>query len=208
MNSVSPVVSLANSTNDLLSTDVVLDKEVRLEIHQAIQAIQKRSEGLLSFTERYRKLTKVPMPQLEPIDAVALMSRVLTLMHPVLTQKGINLEKTVPEKELIFNADAEQLEQTFINLIKNAMEAVSESEEKVVYVSVERKDERVVFRIRDSGPGIPPELRDQIFIPFFTTKEEGSGIGLSLCRQIVYQHGGTLSVYSPEGEGAEFVITI
>ncbi len=208
MNSVSPVVSLAGSTADLLVSKGKIEKADRLELHNAIQAIQKRSEGLLHFTQKYRKLTKIPPPNIARIDAADLLQNVLTLMGPIMTQKNIEVLPSIPATPVIFDGDAEQLEQVFINLIKNAIDAVESSAVKTISITVKGIDNKMIFSIKDSGPGIPPHLRDQIFIPFFTTKEEGSGIGLSLCRQIVYQHGGTLKLYSEEGDGAEFVIEI
>ena len=208
MNSVSPVVSLANSMHDLLRQDVEIEGETREEVQAAIGAIQKRSEGLMKFTETYRRLTKVPLPKLESTDAVELMNRVLTLMQPIMSEKEIVLHRNFAAKEMPFRADVDQLEQVFINLIKNAIEAVHQSTTKEITVGIESRDARMHFRIADSGPGIPREILDQIFIPFFTTKRDGSGIGLSLCRQIVYQHGGSLSVYSPEEGGTLFIASI
>ena len=208
MNSVSPVVSLADSTNDLLATEAPIEGEVRQEVRAAVNAIQKRSEGLMKFTETYRRLTKIPEPKLSEVDAVELMDRILLLMHPVMKEKGIGMNKAYQAKEIIFSGDVDQLEQAFINLIKNAIEAVEEAPVKEITVGIERRDARVHFRFADSGPGIPKEMQEQIFVPFFTTKKEGSGIGLSLCRQIVYQHGGSLSVYSPEEGGTIFTAVI
>lgn len=208
MNSVSPVISLAHSTNDLISSNKEFDGETRDEIHQAIKAIQKRSEGLLHFTETYRRLTRVPPPALREMEAKAMLNDIIILMGAIMKNKGIDLEFTTPEKSIEFCGDQDQLEQVFINLIKNAIEALDGQEVKRIIVQLESRDSNVIFRIRDSGPGVPPELRDQIFIPFYTTKEEGTGIGLSLCRQIIYQHGGNLRANFPEEGGAEFIVTL
>lgn len=208
MNSVSPVVSLADSTHELLKNNDEFDSDDRSELLKAIQAIQRRSEGLLHFTQKYRKLTKIPPPTLEEIEAVEIMQNVLTLMRPIFNQKNIELSANLPNVPITFQGDAEQLEQVFINLLKNAMEALDGCKNRAVHVNVRGLDDKVSFSFKDSGPGIPPELREQIFIPFFTTKTEGSGIGLSLCRQIVYQHGGSIKLYSQEGEGTEFAVEI
>jgi len=208
MNSVSPVISLAHSTNDLIGTTKVIDQEARSEIHQAIKAIQKRSEGLLHFTETYRRLTKVPPPTLVKIDAKAMLDDVILLMGTIMKDKAIVLEYLTPEKPIEFWGDTEQLEQVLINLIKNAIEALVDVVDKKIIIQLESREASVIFRVRDSGPGVPMELRDQIFIPFYTTKEEGSGIGLSLCRQIIYQHGGSLRVNFPEEGGAEFIASL
>ncbi len=208
MNSVSPVISLAHSTNDLISRTEEVDNETKDEIHMAIKAIQKRTEGLLHFTETYRKLTKIPLPNLETLDARVLMEDVLLLMGTVMKAKGITLEVFIPERQILFQGDVEQLEQAFINLLKNAIEALVKALERKISVHLEIRDNSVVFRIKDTGPGVPPDLREQIFIPFYTTKEEGSGIGLSLCRQIIYQHGGSLRASFPEEGGSEFIVSL
>ncbi|NND34366.1 MAG: GHKL domain-containing protein [Saprospiraceae bacterium] len=208
MNSVSPVISLAHSTNDLLANTSEVDVATRDEIHQAVKAIQKRSEGLLHFTETYRRLTKVPPPRFHDLDAKELMDDVMLLMGTVMRDKNIDLEYQVPDKPVSFRGDPEQLEQSFINLVKNAIEAVEDSDAPKIWVQIEVRNQMLVFRIRDNGPGVPAELRDQIFIPFYTTKPEGSGIGLSLCRQIIYQHGGTLRAIFPEEGGSEFLISL
>jgi nitrogen fixation/metabolism regulation signal transduction histidine kinase len=208
MNSVSPVISLAHSTNDLMSRTEELDNETRTEIHQAVKAIQKRSEGLLHFTETYRKLTKIPPPRLESMDAKMMMAGVILLMGTIIRNKGIELEYSLSDKPIMVSGDADQLEQVFINLVKNAIEALAAAPNKKIYIVSEVRDSIVNIRIKDSGPGVAPELRDQIFIPFYTTKEEGSGIGLSFCRQIIYQHGGTIRVNYPEEGGAEFIVTL
>lgn len=208
MNSVSPVISLAHSTNDLMSRTEELDQETRTEIHHAVKAIQKRSEGLLHFTETYRKLTKIPPPRLESMDAKMMMAGVILLMGTIIRNRGIELEYTLSDKPIFVSGDTDQLEQVFINLIKNAIEALSDAPQKKIFVISEIREALVHIRIKDSGPGVPHELRDQIFIPFYTTKEEGSGIGLSLCRQIIYQHGGTIRANFPEEGGAEFIVTL
>lgn len=208
MNSVSPIVSLAHSTNDLISNEETLDDEMKEDIRMAIEAIKKRSQGLLHFTQTYRKLTKIPPPKLTPIIAQDLLEGILLLMGPILKKKEIRLIKNFTDNAITFQGDSDQLEQVFINLIKNAMEAIEDPQNRVITISIEDQSPRVVFRVRDSGKGIPPELREQIFVPFFTTKQEGTGIGLSLTRQIVYQHGGSITVYSPGEGGTEFVVTI
>ena len=207
MNSVSPVVSLANSTNDLLNSGEDLTPEQRDDVRVAIAAIQKRSEGLMHFTSTYRQLTKLPAPKIQDLDARELMERKAVLMEPMMIENGVELQKQYGSSKIPFKGDPELLEQAFINLIKNAVEAVKKSVHKIVRLDLESVDGSVVFRVIDTGPGIPPEVLDQIFVPFFTTKEEGSGIGLSLCRQIVQAQGGTISVFTDEG-GTEFSIKI
>lgn len=208
MNSVSPILSLANSTEAMFSSNLEIDAENRSEVHAAIQAIKKRSEGLMHFTDTYRKLTKIPAPKFGELEAKELLERVLLLMQNALTESGIKLERLYATYPVIFRGDAEQLEQVFINFIKNAVEAMNDTEVKTLKIGFRRKDEKTYFFFADSGPGIPEEIRDQIFVPFYTTKREGSGIGLSVCQQIIYNHDGTINVQCPEGGGAIFTILL
>lgn len=209
MNSVTPVASLAATASDMVGKFTTFDADAADDIRTAVRAIRKRSEGLLHFTETYRQLTRIPQPKFQPVDATALVEDVLTLFKPALTEKQIRLEKQFPAAPLSIQADPELLEQVLINLIKNAMEAVEGEDTPIVSVTGAKDTEGIVMiQISDNGPGIPADLQEQIFVPFFTTKNEGSGIGLSLCRQIVQMHKGSLSVFSKENEGAAFVIRL
>ncbi|MDX1406826.1 MAG: ATP-binding protein [Saprospiraceae bacterium] len=208
MNSVSPVVSLAHATNDLLEQSDTLSGDTREELHAAVRAIQKRSEGLMHFTQAYRQLTRLPEPKRTLIDAVALLDRIITLMTPQAVEAGVTLIKEYHPQPVELHADAELLEQALINLLKNAVEVLRDAELREIRIGISQGDGVVSLRIADSGPGIPDHLLDQIFVPFFTTKEDGTGIGLSLARQIAQLHGGRLSVYCPADGGTEFTIVI
>ena len=209
MNSVAPVVSLAATTNDMLSSTDEVSSETSDDIRSAIEAIHKRSEGLLHFTETYRQLTKIPPPNFQPTDPAELLDRVLVLFKPTFARDKIALQKKYPVHPLTIQADQDLLEQVCINLIKNAIEAVAGNDNPEISIEVFKDDEgAAVLQVSDNGAGIPEALQEQIFIPFFTTKNEGSGIGLSLCRQIIHMHKGNLSVFSKEGKGATFVIKI
>lgn len=208
MNSIAPVVSLAHTTHDVLESNMDMDTETRTEINKAVETIYRRSEGLLKFTETYRKLSKIPPPQKEEIDAKSLMDGVLDLMISDINKNEITLNKDYTSKACIIKADPAQMEQVFINLIKNALEALIEAENKVIDISIHRSGEAVVFKIADSGPGIPSEIADQIFVPFFTSKKDGSGIGLSICQQIIFNHDGNIQLVSDNGMGTEFLVTI
>ena len=209
MNSVSPVASLAATATDMVGKFTTFDADAADDIRTAVRAIQKRSEGLLHFTETYRQLTRIPEPKFQSVQIVELLDGVLTLFKPTLAEKGIRLEQQAVSSNLTLQADPELLEQVLINLLKNAMESV-EGVQKPVISTVVTKDSEgtVLIHIADNGPGIPADLQGQIFVPFFTTKNEGSGIGLSLCRQIIQMHKGSLSVISEEGEGATFIMRL
>lgn len=209
MNSVTPVASLAATANEMIGKFNTFDAETTEDIRTAVRAIQKRSEGLLHFTETYRQLTRIPEPKFQEVNTVTLLEDVLTLFKPSLAEHAIRLEKKLPATPLPVQVDPELMEQVLINLIKNAAEAVKGRPSPEISIAAAKDAEgTVIIQVADNGPGIPDDLQEQIFVPFFTTKDEGSGIGLSLCRQIVHMHKGSLSVISKVGEGAVFVIRL
>ncbi len=209
MNSVTPVASLAATASDMVGRFATFDADAAEDIRTAVRAIRKRSEGLLHFTETYRQLTRIPQPKFQEVNPVVLLDDVITLFKPAIAEKQIRLEKQAPATPPTIQADPELLEQVLINLLKNAIEAVEPVEHPAISVGVAKDAEgTVLLHIADNGPGIPADLQEQIFVPFFTTKNQGSGIGLSLCRQIIQLHKGSLSVVSKEGEGATFIIRL
>ena len=209
MNSVTPVISLAETTDQLLVESEELDPDTVEDVHLAIQTIQKRSESLLHFTDTYRKLTKIPPPQLQPTNLVDLIERLMILFKPMLEEKHIEIIKNYPKNPHKIQVDPDLLEQVLINLLKNAFEAVDGDPDAKIAIAIEHhNDGTTTLEIEDNGPGIPQEVLEKIFIPFFTTKTNGSGIGLSLSRQIIHLHKGALKVRSQEGEGTAFVITL
>ena len=209
MNSVTPVISLAETTDQILTSSDQMDHETKEDVQIAIQTIQKRSESLLHFTDTYRKLTKIPAPELQFTNLKALIDRLTILFNPLLDQKHIELIKEYPKDIRQIQVDPNLLEQVLINIMKNAFEAVDgHPEAKVVVVINQNNDGTTSIEIADNGPGIPPEVLEKIFIPFYTTKSSGSGIGLSLSRQIIHLHKGSLKVRSQVGEGTVFIITL
>ncbi|MEZ4940694.1 MAG: ATP-binding protein [Saprospiraceae bacterium] len=209
MNSVTPVTSLAATASEMVSKFSTFDVDAADDIRTAVNAIKKRSEGLLHFTETYRQLTRIPEPTFQPVNPEELLDNVCTLFKPMLVEKGIVVKKNFPPTQLIIQADPELLEQVLINLVKNAIEAVEGIERPALTLGVAKDSEGVVvIQVADNGAGVPEDLQEQIFMPFFTTKNEGTGIGLSLCRQIVQLHKGSLSVVSAAGAGAVFLIRL
>ncbi|MBL7796128.1 MAG: hypothetical protein JNJ90_06445 [Saprospiraceae bacterium] len=209
LNSVAPVVSLAEMTNSLLQEPAANEPERQESVKQAVQAIQRRSAGLLHFTETYRELTKIPQPQFEPTDPAALAERVLLLFVAPIQAQGVRVEKHYPALALSIPLDPALMEQVLINLVKNALEALAETEQPRLVVSVAKTPEGAVeIAVADNGPGIPDDLLGQIFVPFFTTKKTGSGIGLSLSRQIVHLHRGSLYAASEVGKGSCFTVLV
>ena len=208
MNSVSPVVSLAATTDDIIAKAEGLEEDTRQDIHNAIEAIQKRGESLLDFTSKYRQLARVPPPELEDFDFKELLNRIITLHKAETEEKQIEVMAQFPQHKVILKGDESLLEQAFINLFKNAMEALEGRPDPKLEIQVYKDGGEVITQIADNGDGIDEEMIDQIFIPFFTTKKRGSGIGLSLCRQIILSHQGTILVKSQLGKGTVFTVRI
>ena len=198
MNSITPVSSLAGALKESMENpNIPLEDS---EIIEGLDSIKRRSEGLLKFVDSYRKLTKIPPPQHEKIIVADLLDQVIYLFSKEIAEKQITLLRKYREGEVIF-ADYAQLEQVLINLIKNAIESVETISHPILTISCQTTpSSEIKIEIGDNGPGVPPELLDKIFVPFFTTKPQGSGIGLSLSREIMRQHKGKLLVKSHPGD--------
>jgi len=192
MNTLTPVTSLAQTTATMLDKPDATD-----DIREAVTTIARRSDGLMHFVSRYRELLKVPQPDYEAIIVADALKGVTVLMANEL--KGVALEIDVMPESLELHADRQLLDQVLLNLVRNAVDAIKDVASPELRLSGKLDFGRVMLRIRDNGPGIPEEAVDQIFIPFFTTKRDGSGIGLSLCRQIMTAHRGEIVVKSDAG---------
>ena len=204
MNSVSPVVSLATTTDHIVANAEGMEESTRTDLHQAIRAIQKRGASLLEFTHRYRKLTRLPPPDFETVDFKELIEQLLILHKPELEEKEINLITQLPKHKVLLEGDGSLLEQAFINLIKNAIQALDGHKDPVLEIRMYKEGSMTIVQIADTGDGIEEDMLEQIFIPFFTTRKNGSGIGLSLCRQIIIAHQGSIDVQSELGKGTVF----
>lgn len=209
MNSVAPISSLAETIKSRLK-----DSSINFENYQnalsdieiGIDTIKKRSEGLLKFTETYRSLSKINKVNLTKVSVIELFEHIQTLLQPSLDVKNIELELILKNPTLTINIDAGLIEQVLINLMLNAMDAVKESQSPKIIFSAELIGTQIKISIQDNGHGIEQELLDKIFIPFFSTKKSGSGIGLSLCKQIMFLHKGNISVMSKINEGTIFTL--
>lgn len=212
MNSVTPIASLASTVNDMLNSNgepagQPLTDETRSDVNGALRTIQKRSEGLLHFVDAYRNLTRVPVPNFQIFPVRELFRRVQQLMQPELAQHNIQFQCYATPETLELTADSELIEQILINIVKNAIQAVAgRPTAKIGVLSKIDESGRVVIQVIDNGPGIQKDMLDKIFIPFFTTKEEGSGIGLSLSRQIMRLHRGGITVQSRPNEETVFTL--
>ncbi|MBS1528488.1 MAG: GHKL domain-containing protein [Bacteroidetes bacterium] len=209
MNSVAPISSLADTLkNRLQSPEIVGAMNGQLEdLELGIDTIKRRSEGLLKFTESYRNLNKITKLDLKKIFVRNLFENLSSLMQPTLEKKHIELEIVLRDPALAVEADLNLIEQVLINLVVNAIEAVKDRESPLITLSAEvQANNRMIIKIADNGIGMPPELLEKIFIPFFSTRKTGSGIGLSLCKQIMLLHKGNIQVQSVEGVGSAFLL--
>lgn len=205
MNSIAPISSLASTLKSQVQAYQKDPAAVALEMEDldaGLQSIEKRSEGLLKFAKTYRSLNKVTSLSPEKVPVLELFRNIEHLMKPVIIDRNVKLRFRMSKKDLEITADSYLLEQVLINLILNAIEACENTEQAAVDVIAEEKpDRRIFIRIVDNGPGISTEILDQIFVPFFTTKETGSGIGLSLAKQIMTLHNGKIQVFQNEEAG-------
>jgi len=210
MNSVAPISSLADTLKNRLQQSVVhLDNSngVVEDLEVGINTIKKRSEGLLKFAEVYRNLNKITTPSLKHVFVRDLFENMHNLMQPTLDQKGIEMETILKDPELAMDVDTNLIEQVLINLIVNAIEAVKDSEQpRIILSAFLSPANKTLIKVSDNGYGMNEEVMENIFIPFFSTKKNGSGIGLSLCKQIMMLHKGNITVQSVEGAGTAFTL--
>jgi nitrogen fixation/metabolism regulation signal transduction histidine kinase len=199
MNSMAPIISLSETFSD---PAVDYDPEL---LNKTMQTIYRRSIGLVEFVQNYKSLTNLPAPQFHPFEVEDMLDDIANLLEA--QQIRFDYVVTPPGMELI--ADRTQMEQVLINLIKNAREAVDWNESPLIQVTATYDEKhRPRIAVSDNGEGILPSVREQIFIPFFSTKTNGSGIGLSLCKQIIHAHGGHIHVTSTLNEGSCFTIRL
>lgn len=201
MNSITPIISLSETLSERGMSKQPGEKDYSTML-QAMQTIHRRSKGLLEFVENYRRLTRIPTPIRTQVSVAELF---------------MDLKKLFPHDEIYFEIptfeqylyiDRAQIEQVLINLLKNACEACAKKSKMDIHVSVQTlPNGKTVLNISDNGEGILPDVLDKIFVPFFTTKTSGSGIGLSLCKQIMTLHEGSINVKSQPGKGSCFTLT-
>lgn len=189
MNTLTPVTSLAQTTAGLLD-----NTQASADIREAVETIARRSEGLTNFVLRYRELLRVPQPDFASLTVREVLNGLVTLMSAELTGVAVTVEVAPETLEVV--ADRALLDQVLVNLMRNALDAVRERAEPAIRISGRLDFGRVLIQVADNGAGIDEDSIDQVFVPFFTTKRQGSGIGLSLCRQIMTAHGGEIALTS------------
>jgi len=208
MNSLTPIGSLSESLEPLLRDTLAARASAGSEILDALEAIRRRSAGLIDFVERYRAVADLPHPRAQHVQLEELLGGVSRLLSARLAQKGIVYQADLDPPHLSLHADPQLLEQAVINLLRNAIDAVSGAREPAIQVTCRIGEDQVSIGIADNGCGIPENGRDQVFVPFFTTKPGGSGIGLSLARQIALAHGGRLELSANRPVGSVFTLVL
>ncbi len=217
-NSITPIASLARTANDMLADlqdkdededeDSDAAAELVRDIHDAVDTITRRSEGLMRFVKSYRQLTRLPSPQKRPISLAAYFQRLERLLTAEWGDRGISLHMTAPAAGLTIAADESLLDQAILNIARNAADAAESAPEPRVWLEARLSERgRPVIEIADNGVGLDDELGEKIFLPFFTTKSDGSGIGLSLARQVMMMHDGAISARPRAGGGALFQLS-
>lgn len=208
-NSAIPISTLTEVVNQLITDQdgelrdlSKLDEEDLEDLKIGINTVEKRSKGLVKFVNAYGELARVPEPNLKKINLKPLIEDILTLLEADFKSKNIKIINKV--EDIFLEIDPELIEQVVINILKNAKEALIDRQNPAILLTSEKNVGATVLSIKDNGSGIDDQVLENIFIPFFTTKKEGSGIGLSLSRQIMRAHKGNITVSSSTGEGTEF----
>lgn len=210
MNSVAPISSLADTLKNRLEQSMNQIDNSHGAVHDleiGIETIKRRSESLLKFAETYRNLNKITKPNLKKVYVRDLFENLYQLMEPTLDQKNIEMDIVLKDPGLEVEVDPSLIEQVLINLIVNAKEALKDRPDaKIVLSGLLSSKQKPLIKVADNGTGIEEEILENIFIPFFSTKKTGSGIGLSLCKQIMMLHKGNINVHSVPGEGTVFTL--
>jgi len=217
MNSITPISSLSSTVNllmdDMISSlnknDACSEKMEDLqEINLALKTIHKRTEGLIHFVNTYRNLTRIPTPNFNIFPVERLFQNIYELHRSELEAKNIECEISIEPSSLELSADEQLIEQVLINLISNSIQALEGRQNaKISLNAFLNKRGKINILVTDNGPGILPEVLDKIFIPFFSTKPQGSGIGLSLSRQILRLHEGSINAFSEANKETKFILT-
>jgi two-component system, NtrC family, nitrogen regulation sensor histidine kinase NtrY len=213
MNSISPITSLTSVISGYFRHKneakpipfEKIDQQIVSKTLSGLNTIEETGKGLLEFVDKYRSLTSLPKPNFSKFNIECLFLKCKQLMESNISDRIKIISSTDPEN-ISLEADYSQVEQILINLIKNASEAMSGKEAGIIYLKAFYAEEGTVIQVEDNGGGISSDIIDDIFVPFYTTKENGSGIGLSLSRQIMKNHNGTISVNSKSGKGSVFTL--
>lgn len=216
MNSITPIASLAGTAIDIIQEDIIsengtitFNQESFDDITMSLRTIENRSKGLVNFVEAYRNFTNIPKPEFKRVHVKDVIDEVVKLIRAGVAKSHIKFSLNINPPNLIARLDPKLIEMVLINVLKNAAEAVEDVPDPSISVSIYTDHEqRVLIDITDNGHGIEPEALEKIFIPFYTTKSHGSGIGLSLSQRIMQMHQGNLTARSVVGEGTTFTLQL
>jgi nitrogen fixation/metabolism regulation signal transduction histidine kinase len=197
LNSITPIRSICQNLQDLVEQDSLSAEDLE-DIKNSVETMLRRSDHLQKFVEGYRKLAMLPSPKKDEIELQHLIDNCLQIMNPLFKENQIEVLNNIGFKRWI-NVDSQQVEQVLINLLTNCIYAVKNTELKQIIISAEAKENRTFIKISDSGNGIEKEIENKIFLPFFTTRNEGAGIGLTLSKNIIEAHGGYISFKTEDG---------
>jgi nitrogen fixation/metabolism regulation signal transduction histidine kinase len=203
VNSVSPITLSANSMKrnlaelKMIITDNGKSEDILTDINDGLSAISERGKGLNEFVESMREITRIPDPVPDKINLQKLVGESVDIMRMNLQDNQIKLKEDIADVSLV--VDRRLINHVLINLVKNSMESFSDQANKVISIRGRKKEESIIIQIEDNGPGIPADLQSQIFSPFFSTKTDGSGLGLSFSRRVVEMHDGDISFWSERG---------
>ena len=200
MNSIAPIISLSETLSKEPKTNTLSEEECQ-NLRQGMEIIHRRSAGLLSFVDNYRKLTKIPHPLMQPIP----VANLLKSMQLLVEAEQIRFTYTCYPEQLLIHADQSMVEQILINLLRNAKEATENKPNPTIKIDANQVGSEVQITFTDNGTGISAEAINKVFIPFYSTKSSGSEVGLSLCRQMMSLHKGQISVYSDD-RGIRFTL--
>ncbi|MFZ5999778.1 MAG: sensor histidine kinase [Bacteroidota bacterium] len=213
MNSITPISSLTSTLREILDYDLVkkddvyeLKNEGAEDLREGLNTIENRSKGLIKFIDAYREYTSLPTPKMKTVVVRDLIERVANFFKTEIKKTKIDFVHTCETEFLTIQADEEMVEQVLINLVKNAIEALGNTPNARIELNGKYQDGRIIIEVIDNGHGIIKEAMAKIFVPFFTTKKSGSGIGLSLSRQIMQMHNGTLTVESEPEKRTAFYL--
>lgn len=199
MNSIAPITSLTETLLNTYKTEQKTHKNTREKTVEALETIGSTAKGLITFVESYRKFTGIPQPKPTNIPLIPLLEQIIQLETPRLKEKNIAVEIFHDNRQFNLYADKIQITQVLINLVKNAEEAIEHEKNGKIKFKIFEKENKITIEIWNNGETIPDNIAPNIFIPFFTTKEHGSGIGLSVSRYIMRLHGGNLKHHTSNG---------
>lgn len=198
LNSITPIRSICQNLQDLVEQDSLSDEDLE-DVKNSVETMLRRSDHLQKFVEGYRKLAMLPSPKKEKTELQDLIDNCIQIMNPLFKEKNIEVVNAISFKRYI-NIDPQQIEQVLINLLTNAIHALKDSLQKQIFISAEARENRIFIKISDNGNGIEKEIENKVFLPFFTTRQEGAGIGLTLSKNIIEAHGGYIAHKNEDGK--------